>query len=160
MGNAARYALSFAQGIMSLFAAGTIVYEAHRLFLWYYAREMVGIQLSGVNGCAGEDLVANGDLFSGKTFCNGPENLVPWIEIYRHHPPAAAAYYGSLLFILGLIAAIAARLIFGFRHDLMPDKAPVAGAVARSGSASAYAASFTFGSRRTISPEGSGSALN
>lgn len=113
MGNAARYALSLVQGIMSLFAAGTVVYEAHRLFLWYYAREMVGIQLSGVNGCAGEDLVANGDLFSGKTFCNRPENLVPWIEIYRHHPLAAAAYYGSLLLILGLIAAI---WIFGQRR--------------------------------------------
>ena len=106
MGNAARYALSFAQGIMSLFAAGTVVYEAHRLFLWHYAREMTGIQLSGVNGCAGEDRVANGDLFSGKTFCNQPENLAPWIEIYRHHPLAAVAYYGSLLLLLGLIAAI------------------------------------------------------
>ena len=106
MHHAARYALSFVQGIMGLFAAGTVIYEAHRLFLWYYAREWIGVQISGVNGCAGEDWVANADLFSGKTFCNKPENLVPWIEIYRHHPLAAAAYYGSLIALLVVIATI------------------------------------------------------
>ncbi len=106
VGVAARYALGVIQGIMGLFAAGAVIYEAHSLFLWYYAREWQGIQLSGVNGCAGEDMVANGDLFNGKTFCNKPENLVPWVEIYRHHPLVAAAYYGGLLAIVGLIALV------------------------------------------------------
>lgn len=105
-GLATRYALSFAQGILGLFAAGTIFYEAHQYFLKYYTNEWIGVQFSGVNGCAGEDLIANGDLIGGKTFCNKPENFVPWIEVYRHHPLAAALYYGTILLILVSIGII------------------------------------------------------
>lgn len=69
-----------------------------------------GIQFSGVNGCQGEDMIANGDLIGGQTFCNKPENFVPWIEVYRHHPLAAALYYG---------AAVAAILLIGFIWHVM-----------------------------------------
>ena len=102
-GYATRFALGFVQSLMGLFAAGTVVYEAHRLFLWYYAREYVGIQISGVNDCAGEDWVANGDLFEGKTFCNKPENFAPWYLIYEHHWLAALVYYGAIAAVLFLI---------------------------------------------------------
>lgn len=99
-------ALSTVQGIFGLFSAGTVLFEAHRLFLWYYAREWQGVQLSGVNECAGQEAIANGDLFSGTTLCNQPENLVPWVEVYRHHIGVAVAYYGVILAGLFLIAVV------------------------------------------------------
>jgi hypothetical protein len=92
--------------VVRLFSAGAVLYGAHTLFLRYYAREWGGIQFAGVNGCQGEDMIANGDLIEGQTFCNKPENFVPWIEIYRRHWQAAPLYYGAALaviLILGLI---------------------------------------------------------
>lgn len=97
-----RFAFALIAGVTQLFAAGSLLYGAHTLFLRYYAREWRGIQISGVNGCQGEDMIANGDLFDGKTFCNQPENFVPWFEIYRRHWHAAVLYYGAAL--LGIVA--------------------------------------------------------
>ena len=105
-GLSTRFALGFVQGIMGLFAGGAVIYEAHSLFLQYYANEWIGIQYSGVNGCAGEETIANGDIIGGKTICNQPENFMPWIEVYRHHPLAAAAYYGAAIAILLAIAFV------------------------------------------------------
>jgi hypothetical protein len=82
------------------------LYGAHSLFLRYYAREWEGIQISGVNGCAGMEQVVNGDLFDGQTLCNQPENFVPWIEIYKRHWEVAAAYYGGGLLVILVIGAI------------------------------------------------------
>ena len=103
LGLATRSALALLQGVMRLFTAGAVIYEAHRLFLRYYAREWAGIQLTGVNNCVGEDTIANGDLFEGKTFCNQPINFVPWLELYRRHWQAACLYYGAALVIIILI---------------------------------------------------------
>jgi len=97
------------QAIIGLCGAGSVIYGAHTLFLRYYANEWRGVQISGVNGCAGEEGVANGDLFSGVTLCNKPENFVPWIEVYRHHWQVAASYYG---------AAAIAILLIGFLWSL------------------------------------------
>jgi hypothetical protein len=91
--------------MIALFGAGAVLFEAHQLFLRYYIREWNGIQVVGVNGCAGKEAVANGDLFQGQTFCHQPENFVPWVEVYRNHLQAAAIYYGVIL---------AALLIIGF----------------------------------------------
>ena len=96
---------ALAGGVMRLFGAGAILFEAHRLFLQYYSKEWIGIQYAGVNGCIGEDMIANGDLIGGQTFCNKPENFFPWVAVYQNHPVAAAAYYG---------AALALILVIGF----------------------------------------------
>jgi hypothetical protein len=114
VGNMARYGYAVAQGMMGLFAAGAVLAGAHKLFLRYYANEWRGVQISGVNGCVGEDMIANADLIGGKTFCNKPENFVPWVEVYRHHPRAAALYYGvavTVILIIGLLAVVAQRRI-------------------------------------------------
>lgn len=95
--------LAWVHGVFRLFSAGAVIYEAHHLFLRYYAREWQGVQIAGVNGCNGEDLIANADIFVGQTFCNKPENFVPWVEVYRHHPVAAAIYYGVALTIIVVI---------------------------------------------------------
>jgi len=109
LGHWAQMGLTLVQGVIGVFGAGSVIYGAHTLFLRYYANEWRGVQLSGVNGCVGEESVANGDLFSGVTLCNKPENFVPWIEVYRHHWQVAAAYYG---------AAAAAILFIGFLWSL------------------------------------------
>jgi len=98
-----RLGLGAVQAIARLFGAGAVLFGAHTLFLRYYANEWGGIQFAGVNGCAGESMVANGDLIEGQTFCNKPENFVPWIEIYRRHWQAAAIYYGLALVVILLI---------------------------------------------------------
>ena len=102
----AQMGLGLFQGVMGLFGAGSVVFAAHKLFLRYYANEWRGVQISGVNGCAGEEMIANGDLFAGETLCNQPENFVPWIEIYRHHWQAALAYYGgaaAVILVVGFV---------------------------------------------------------
>ena len=94
------------QGLMRLVGAGAILFGAHQLFLRYYAREWAAIQFTGPNGCIGEDMIANGDLIGGQTFCNRPENFAPWIEVYKNHPLAAVTYYGAgaiLIFLIGII---------------------------------------------------------
>ena len=107
-----RAGLSLVQNLMRLFVAGAVLVEAHKLFLSYYAREWSGIQIAGVNGCAGEDAIANADLLEGQTFCNEPINYFPWIELYRRHWQAAAIYYG---------VAFALILLGGFiLHMLQP----------------------------------------
>jgi hypothetical protein len=98
--------LALVQGVMGLFGAGSVIFAAHSLFLRYYANEWAGIQFSGVNGCAGEDMIANGDLIGGQTFCNKPENFVPWIEIYRRHWQAALAYYGAAAAVIVIIGFV------------------------------------------------------
>jgi len=94
------------QGLMRLAGAGAILFGAHQLFLRYYAKEWAGIQFTGPNGCAGEDMIANGDLIGGQTFCNKPENFIPWIEVYKNHPLAAACYYGAAAAAILLIGVI------------------------------------------------------
>ena len=101
-----RYGLAVIHGIVQLFATGAIIYEAHSLFLQYYSREWQGIQFTGPNGCAREEMVVNGDLFEGQTLCNQPENFVPWIEVYRHHWKVAAAYYGTGLIVILIIGYV------------------------------------------------------
>jgi hypothetical protein len=105
-----RVAFGFVQAIMGLFGAGSLIFAAHSLFLRYYQNEWIGIQYAGVNGCQGEDMVANGDLIGGQTFCNRPENFVPWTLIYRHHPLAAATYYGAAAAVIVLIGFVWSRL--------------------------------------------------
>jgi len=95
--------LGLAQVVMGLFGAGSLLYAAHNLFLRYYANEWRGVQFSGVNTCAGEEAIANGDLFSGVTLCNKPVNFVPWIVVYRHHWHVAVLYYGAILLVILLI---------------------------------------------------------
>jgi hypothetical protein len=82
---------------MRLFGAGAVLYGAHMLFLRYYAREWAGMQFAGVNGCAGEEMIADGDLLEGQTYCNKVINFVPWVELYRRHWQAATLYYGVVL---------------------------------------------------------------
>ncbi|MBL8554610.1 MAG: hypothetical protein JNL41_10060 [Phenylobacterium sp.] len=101
-----RMGLAWSQGILRLFSAGTVLYEAHQLFLRYHAREWQGIQLRGVNDCRGEEIVASGDLFVGQTFCNKPINFVPWVEVYRNHLAQAAIYYGVALVLIVLIGVV------------------------------------------------------
>jgi hypothetical protein len=104
-----RFGLALAQTIMGLVGASSVIVAAHTLFLRYYAREWSGIQFAGVNDCVGEDMIANGDLLEGKTFCNQPENFVPWFAVYRHHWQVAALYYGAglmLILLLGLVMAL------------------------------------------------------
>lgn len=112
----ARLGLGRSQGILRLFTAGSVLVGAHQLFLRYYQREWEGLKASGVNGCEGDELIANADLFAGQTFCNEPENFVPWIEVYRHHPVAAAIYYGVALAIIlafGLAIGVVYRRMGG-----------------------------------------------
>ena len=101
-----RAGLSVGRSTIGLFGAGAVLFEAHKLFLRYYQREWQGIQFTGVNGCQGEEAIANGDLYAGQTYCNQPENFAPWVEVYRHHWQAAAAYYGVILSALLLIGFI------------------------------------------------------
>ena len=103
LGLFARYGLATVKGVVGLFGAGSVIFAAHTLFLRYYANEWAGLQLMGVNGCAGEDMVANGDLIGGQTFCNKPLNFFPWIELYRHHMLAAALYYGVACVVILVI---------------------------------------------------------
>ncbi len=105
-GRLLHFGLAALQGLAGLFGAGSVIVGAHTLFLRYYAKEWGGIQFSGVNGCVGEDMIANGDLFDGQTFCNKPENFVPWIEVYRHHPRAAALYYSAALVLILVIGFV------------------------------------------------------
>jgi hypothetical protein len=95
-----RAGLSVGRGVIGLFGAGAVLFEAHKLFLRYYQREWQGIQFTGVNGCQGEEALANGDLFQGQTYCNQPENFVPWVQLYQRHWQAAAVYYGIILTVL------------------------------------------------------------
>lgn len=106
-----RYGLAVVQGVMGLFGAGSVIVAAHTLFLRYYAREWGGLQFSGVNGCAGEEAIANGDLFEGQTYCNKPINFVPWVEMYRRHWQAAAVYYGVAAAVIILVGFIWHRLL-------------------------------------------------
>ena len=101
-----RIGLATAQAAIGLFSAGTVLYGAHTLFLRYYEREWQGIQIAGVNGCAGEERVVNGDLFDGQTLCNQPENFVPWIEIYKRHWEIAGLYYGVGLLAISVIGLV------------------------------------------------------
>ncbi len=105
-----RMGLAVVQGLLGLFGAGSVLIGAHQLFLRYYAAEWAGIQLSGVNGCAGEQMIADGDLFSGQTFCNQPLNFVPWVVLYQRHWQAAAIYYGLILTALILTGLLVLRL--------------------------------------------------
>lgn len=114
-----RYGLAAVQAIMGLFGAGSVIFAAHKLFLRYYANEWAGIQFSGVNGCAGEERIANGDLFEGQTFCNKPINFVPWIEVYRRHWQAAALYYGAALVVI-LLAGLIWHLVHRSRATVTP----------------------------------------
>jgi len=112
IGHSARLGIALVQGVVALFGAGSVIAAAHALFLRYYAREWTGIQFSGVNGCAGEEWIANGDLIGGQTLCNKPENFVPWIEVYRHHWQAAVGYYGAavaLILLIGFIWSLTQR---------------------------------------------------
>ncbi len=107
-----RNGLGLVQGATRLFGSGAILFEAHNLFLRYYGREWSGMLVAGVNGCAGTDMVANGDLLEGQTFCNQPENFVPWVLLYRRHWVAALIYYGvalALILVIGLIWSRLAR---------------------------------------------------
>jgi hypothetical protein len=101
-----RFGLAVVHGFLQLFVAGAVITEAHSLFLRYYAREWQGIQFTGPNGCAGEEMVVNGDLFEAQTLCNQPENFVPWIEVYRNHWQAAAVYYGVGLIVIIIIGYV------------------------------------------------------
>ena len=114
--------LAWTQGILRLFSAGAVIFEAHNLFLRYYAREWQGIQLAGVNGCQGEDQIANGDLFIGQTFCNKPENFMPWLEVYRHHPVSVALYYG-----IALVVIVAVGWVISAGHRRLASTTPFGG---------------------------------
>jgi len=114
IGRLANYGLAWAQGLVGLFGAGAVLFEAHRLFLRYYANEWGAVQLEGPNDCSQVGQIANGDLIGGETFCNQPINFVPWVEVYRHHPVAAAAYYGSVLAAI----LIAGSLLFFVQRRL------------------------------------------
>jgi hypothetical protein len=103
LGRWARAGLAWAQGFIGLVGAGAVLVEAHKLFLQYYGREWRGLQLAGVNDCAGVDRIANGDLFEGQTFCNHVINFVPWTEMYRRHWQVALAYYGAIFAALILV---------------------------------------------------------
>jgi hypothetical protein len=108
----AQIGLGLVQGVVALFGAGSIIFAAHNLFLRYYANEWAGIQFSGVNGCKGEEVVANGDLLEGQTLCNQPENFMPWIELYRRHWQAALLYYGAaavLILFIGFLWSLTQR---------------------------------------------------
>jgi len=110
-----RVGLSLAQGTLRLFGSGAVVFEAHNLFLKYYDVEWRGIQAVGVNDCARQENIANGDLFEGTTICHQPENFFPWFEVYRHHPVTAAAYYcvaAVIIIAVGLVwRAVQQRLV-------------------------------------------------
>ncbi|MBO9499547.1 MAG: hypothetical protein J7483_08840 [Novosphingobium sp.] len=102
----ARLGLAIVQSVVALFGAGSVLYGAHRLFLWYYANEMRGIQIGLASSCGGAEHVVNGDLFEGETLCNKPINAVPWTELYRRHWDTALAYYGIGLFVILLIGLV------------------------------------------------------
>ena len=111
-----RYGLAVVQSIAALWSAEAVLHRAHNLFLGYYEHEWEGIQLSGVNGCAGTEQVVNGDLFSGETLCNAPVNFVPWIELYRRHWQVAALYYGCALLVILVIGYV----LFALQRRLAP----------------------------------------
>jgi hypothetical protein len=97
---APRYGFGVARSLLAVFAAGTVFYEMHSLFLTYHAREWLGLQASGVNTCAGESIIANGDLFSGATFCNHFLNYLPWLVLYKNHLDEVIAYYGVGILVI------------------------------------------------------------
>lgn len=101
-----RYGLAVAQSVVALFGAGTVLYQAHTLFLRYYQREWAGIQFAGVDGCKGTEQVVDGDLFDGETICNSPTEIFTWTEVYRRHWDTAAIYYGTALAIILVIGLI------------------------------------------------------
>lgn len=116
LGMLVRHGLVSVQGMLRLFSAGAVIYEAHQLFLSYYSREWNGMLFSGVNGCQGESMVANGDLFEGQTFCNQPINFFPWLELYRRHWLAALLYYGVaaiVIILIGFAISAAQRRLAG-----------------------------------------------
>ncbi len=102
----ARSGLAVGQSVFGLFGAGAVLFEAHQFFLRYYAQEWGAVQYAGVNGCAHEESIVNGDLLMGQTLCNQPENFVPWVVVYRHHPTVAAIYYGSIITVIVLIGFV------------------------------------------------------
>lgn len=105
-------AMGIVQSVLGLFAAGSLLFGAHKLVLWYYSREWMGVQFAGVNDCMGEDRIANGDLFEGKTFCNQPENLFPWYVIYERHWLAILGYYATIaagLILIGWLWRLSQR---------------------------------------------------
>ena len=111
--------LGLMQAAMGLVGAGSVFFVAHNLFLRYYAREWGAIQFSGVNGCAGEETIVNGDLIGGQTLCNQPLNFVPWVVVYQHHWKVAAAFYGAILAVIFLIG-----LAWSFRNRPRGTPAP------------------------------------
>ena len=100
----AHAALGFTQGMLGFFAAGTVIYEIHTAFLRNHAQEWAAIQMFGVNDCAGVAMIANADIYAGKTFCNDLINYFPWAQIYTDHADEAAAWYGSAGTVMLLIA--------------------------------------------------------
>jgi hypothetical protein len=100
----AHAALGLTQAALGLFAAGTVIYEIHSMFLRLYAQEWAAIQMFGPNRCAGVAMIANGDIYAGKTFCNDLINMFPWAQIYANHADEAAAYYGAAGAVMLLIA--------------------------------------------------------
>lgn len=127
MGLSTRYAYAIAQGTFRLFTAGAIVYELHSYFLKFYANEWAFIQFNGPNRCSGIGRIASGTALSEATFCNEFINFFPWLKLYANHPGAVAAYYGTALGIVFLIAwiwrtHIRHRLRFG-RKEVESQKA-------------------------------------
>jgi hypothetical protein len=106
LGLSAYVGYSFFRAIIGVFSAGAVFYEAHTKFLKYYEREWMGVQIRGPNDCMGVDRIANGDLFSGQTFCNQPENFVPWIVIYQNHWQAAVVFYGAIVAVMLAVAGL------------------------------------------------------
>jgi len=107
----ARLGLAVIQMIVRLVGAGSVLFSAHRLFLRYFHNEMIGLLFSGVNRCAGEEQVANGDLITDAiTLCHEPLNYAPWLVLYRHHWQAASAYYGAILLAIILAGYVVTRL--------------------------------------------------
>ena len=70
----------------------------------------MGVQLTGVNDCVWEDMIASGDLYEGQTFCNKPENLFPTYIIYEHYWQVALIYFGLVVAGLLLVGRLWLRL--------------------------------------------------
>ena len=111
--SATRSGHTLIQGVLGLAAGGTVLGTAHALFLRIYQREWGEIQFTGPNECAGEERIANGDLFGGETICNKVENIfTPWISVYQHHFKVALIYYGLIFLVVfgvGLVWTLAQR---------------------------------------------------
>jgi hypothetical protein len=115
LGSLLRFGLGWSQGIIGLVGAGSVLFEANRYFVRFYAREMAGLQFSGTNDCAGVEQVANGDLIlDAETYCRSLTNYFPSLVLYQHHRVAAAAYYGVIvaaMLVVGLALLAAQRRI-------------------------------------------------